>query len=335
MTSTEASARAAGSGIVLVTGANGYIARALIRHLVGSGARVRATTRSTVPGGGTIDGAEVVAVGDLGPDADWSRVLEGVGCVIHLAGIAHIPHKADAASLDRYDRVNHQGSRRLFEAAARAGVARTLLVSSIRANGARSEGAPFTEQSVPAPVEAYGASKLAAERALADVAAGSAMQWAVLRPPLVYGPRAPGNMARLIKLVRTGLPLPLGRADGKRSYVGIDNLVSALVLVAAHPAAAGRTYLVSDGEDVSVADTIRLIGDICGRKPMLVPVPPGLLQGVARIARLGPVIDRLLEPMLIDSTAIRRELGWVPPRSLRDGLAAMVDDQRSRTRVPG
>ena len=99
-----------------------------------------------------------------------------------------------------------------------------------------------------------------------------------------------------------------------------------------HPAAAGRTYLVSDGEDVSVADTIRLIGDIVGRRPMLLPVPQGLLHGAARIVRLGPVIDRLLEPMQIDSSAIRRELGWTPPRTLRDGLAAMIASGRPRDR---
>lgn len=317
-------------GLVLVTGANGYIARALVRHLITSGARVRATTRGAPSGEPSIDGAEVVGVGELGPETDWGPALAGVARVIHLAGIAHIPHKAGAASLERYDRVNHLGSRRLFATAAKAGVKRTLFVSSIRANGARSDGAPFTEASAPVPVEAYGASKLAAERALAEVATESAMEWAVVRPPLVYGPRAPGNMARLIRLVRTGLPLPLGRAEGRRSYIGIDNLVSALALVAVHPKAAGRTYLVSDGEDVSVADTIRLIGGICGRSPRLVNVPPGLLHGVARIARLGPVVDRLLEPMLIDSSAIRRELGWVPPRTLREGLAAMIEEQGRR-----
>lgn len=309
-------------GIVLVTGAGGYIARALIRRLAASGERVRATTRSAAAA--DIAGGDVMAVGELGPDTDWSRALAGVDRVIHLAGIAHVPHKADAVSGARYDRVNHLGSRRLFEMAAAAGVRRVVLVSSILVNGPRSGPAPFREASPAAPAEAYSASKLAAERALAEVAAAGAIEWAVVRPPMVYGPGAPGNMGRLIRLVRTRLPLPLGRADARRSFIGVDNLVSALEVVANHPAAAGKLYLVSDGEDVSVAEAVRLIAELAGFRARLLPVSPAALRAAARLVGAGPIADRLLDPLIVDSGAIRRDLGWAPPRRLRQALAEMV-----------
>lgn len=310
---------------VLITGAGGYIGSACVRGFWRDGWTVRAASRGAAQYG--MPGVEEVRAGRIDGQTAWMDHLAGVDAVVHLAGVAHRP-QTDAAT---YQAVNVDGTRQLAQAAAVAGVSRFVLVSSIAVYGRTKVGETLDESSAVAPGDSYGKSKLEAEEALARAAEGTAMTWTVVRPPLVYGPQAPGNFRKLVELVRRGVPLPLAAARAPRSYVGIDNLISALVCLAAHPDAAGRCFVISDGQDVGTADLIRLIAQGMGRTPRLWWVPePALRLALSAVGRGGDA-SRLLDALRIDSSRIRRELGWRPPVSLEDGVRRSVSGGSSGT----
>jgi nucleoside-diphosphate-sugar epimerase len=307
---------------VLVTGASGFIARALLPRLAAAGTRVRAAVRRADPG--LPAGVEPVAIGDLADDPDWRSAVAGADAVVHLAARAHVldEHSGDAFAL--YRAVNTAPTLRLAEAAAAQGVRRLVFVSSVRVHGARTTGAPFVESSPLAAQDPYGRSKAEAELGLAAIARASRLELVVLRPPLVYGAGARGNFARLAQLVARGVPLPLGAVRNRRSLVYVGNLVDAIVRSLDRPEAAGQTFLVSDGEDVSTAELARRIARALGRRPRLAPVPPALLRlGGALLGRREDVA-RLLDDLVVDSSHIRRTLGWRPPFTLDQGLAATM-----------
>ena len=309
---------------VCVSGANGFIGQALLRslldlhHLV-IGA-VRGTDR-TMPE----SGLPSVAVGDIGDDTNWSAAIAGVDCVIHCAARAHVMHEPAGHSLTAYRVVNVDGSRRLAEQSAAAGVQRLVYLSSIKVNGEQTAlGAPFLFSDAPAPEDAYGISKWEAEQALWDISAKTGLEVVVVRPPLVYGPGVKGNLARLLKLVRSGVPLPLGAVQNKRSLIGLDNLVDLLIRCVYHPAAAGQTFLVSDGEDLSTPDLLRHMAAAMGRSARLVPVPVPLLRLAGSALGKRAEIDRLVGSLQIDSSHTRQVLGWTPPVSVQEGIRRMV-----------
>lgn len=302
---------------ILITGAGGYIGAACVRVFADRGWTVRAASRG---GARAAPGVEAVRIERLDGRTSWSDHLQGVDVVLHLAGVAHRPD-TDAAT---YREVNVEATERLAAAAARAGVSRFVFVSSIAVYG-RGGGADALDETTPlAPTDAYGRSKVDAERAIARAAEGHAMTWVVVRPPLVYGPAAPGNFRRLVGLVRSGLPLPLSAARAPRSYVGLDNLVSALVCVATHPDAANQCFVVADGQDVGTAQLIRLIAEGMGRRPRLWWVPETVLRLAAAAAGRAGDAARLLDPLRIDSRRIRDTLGWHAPVSLEDGVRRSV-----------
>lgn len=268
-------------------------------------------------------------VGDIGPATDWTTVLNGVDCVVHLAARAHVMDDSAPEPLAAYREVNVAGTRRLAEQAAAAGVRRLVMVSSIKVNGERTApGAPFLFSDPPAPEDAYGLSKWEAEQALWLVAAETGLEVVVVRPPLVYGPGARGNFQRLLRWVARGLPLPLGAVENRRSLVALDNLVDLLRVCIDHPAATGQTFLVSDGEDLSTPELIRRLAAAMGRKPRLLPVPPALLRlGGWLLGRSGEVA-RLLGSLQVDIAHTREILGWTPPISVQEGLRRTVEGPR-------
>lgn len=305
---------------VLVTGATGFVAAAAIPELQSAGWEVTAALRNDADAWRAPAGCRPVVVGDIGPRTDWTAALAGATAVVHLAARVHQGREGRAAEQAHHE-TNTLGTRTLAEAAARAGVTRFVHLSSVKAMGASTPpGRPWTEQSDCRPVDAYGRSKLAAERALAQVAASSGLPVCVLRPPLVYGPGAKANVARLLRAVAAGRPLPLGGVANRRSLIFVGNLASAIVCAADHPRAVG-VFLVRDGEDLSTAELARRLGGILNRPARLVPVPVGAVRRLARAVGGGRVADRLFGDLTVDDTLWRRTSGWEPPYSVSSGLA--------------
>jgi len=297
-----------------VTGANGFVGRAVCDALAASGRTFRVALRIPHP-----DFPAAIAVGDVGPDTDWRAALEGVRCVVHLVSRTHVLRETAADPLADYRRINVQGSLRLAETAARAGARRLVFMSSIKVNG-ESSARPYTEENPPRPEDAYGLSKREAEEALGRVAVGTGLEVAVLRPPLVYGPGVKGNFLRLLRLVARGVPLPLSSIDNRRSLIHVGNLADAVIKAVDAPQVAGKVYLVADGEDVSTPELVRALARALGVRPRLLPCPPVLMRIGAAIAGKQGEMSRLTGSLQVDSARIRHELQWWPPFTLAQGL---------------
>lgn len=298
------------AGTVVVTGASGFVGRALVGHLHGLGRTVTALARHA---GAPPAGVREVRVEDYA-HAAVDAACAGADAVVHLAALAHrggTPAEF-AASVRAAEAVAH--------AAVRAGVPRLVLVSSIGVNGNRTEGCPFTEASPPHPVEPYAVSKLQAERAAAAAVAGTATALVVVRPPLVYGPQAPGNFGRLVHLIRKGVPLPLASVRNARTFLGLDNLLGLLVLCVDHPAAAGELFLAGDAQDLSTPQLARCIGEGLGRGARLAPLPPALLALGAALAGRRSLGASLCASLQVDAGKARRLLGWQPALPAAEGV---------------
>lgn len=306
---------------ILVTGASGFVGQALCRRLASLGRDAVAAVRRT---GTDCAGLPQRLVGALGPDTDWSAALDGVDTVIHLAGRAHVMRDHSTDPLAEFRRVNAAGTRALAEQAA-GRVRRLVLVSTIKVNGETTDRTnPFTAADRPAPVEPYAVAKAEGEDALRDVAAHHGLEAVIVRPPLVHGPDVKGNLATLLRILKSGLPLPLGAVNNARSLVGVDNLCDLLIRCADHPAAAGQTLLVKDDGDPSTPDLLRRLAQAMGRKPRLLPVPPALLRAAAALVGKAGMAERLLDSLVVDDTSTRALLDWAPPLTLDQGLAAMA-----------
>jgi nucleoside-diphosphate-sugar epimerase len=306
---------------ILVTGATGFVGRPLCRRLAKAGAEIRAAIR---PGANAPEGAIARPSPHLGPDADWTRALSGAGAVVHLAARVHVMHDRAADPLAEFRAANVAGTLRLAEQAAAAGVRHLVFLSSIKANGEETHGTPFGPDQA-APVDAYGVSKWEAEQGLAALAARTGMAVTILRPPLVYGPGVKGNFRALIRLVASGLPLPLGAIDNRRALIGIDNLCDAITAALARPPAAGlaRTFTLCDRETVSTPELIRRLAIALDRPARLLPVPVAWLRLGGRLSGRSAMVQRLTASLEVDGSRIGPALGWVPPDSLDQGLAAV------------
>ena len=305
-----------------MTGADGFVGRALCSYLEAHGMSVRRLQR--------LSRGEnpALAVGDIGPDTDWSAALHGIRSVVHLAARVHIMRDTTGDPLAEYRRVNVEGTRSLARAAVTAGVTRLVFLSSIKVNG-ESTWRPFTEDDTPAPRDPYGASKWEAEQALTQVARGSAMQCVVLRPPLIYGPGVGANFRRLMRALAQGLPLPLAAIDNRRSLLYLGNLVDAIRVCLWEPGAGDQLFLLSDGQDVSSAQLARHLAAALQVHARLLPLPAGLLNFIGRLTGRHAAVERLVGSLQIDSSRIRAALGWTPPFSLEQGLAETARWYRS------
>ncbi|MDR7306022.1 nucleoside-diphosphate-sugar epimerase [Rhodoferax saidenbachensis] len=241
--------------------------------------------------------------------------------VVHLAARVHVMREDQSEPLTAFRAANVDGTMRLAHQAAAAGVRRFVFVSSVKVNGeSTSPGHAFTETDRPAPQDAYGQSKYEAEMALRQLAIDSGMEVTIVRPPLVYGPGVKANFATLMSAVQRGLPLPLGCIENQRSLIGLDNLVDFLLVCLHHPKAANQTFLISDAQDVSVAELIRSLARACGRPAYLLPVPVWILKSFATFSGRQDVVSRLVADLQVDISKARDVLGWTPPVSLNEGL---------------
>ena len=319
---------------VLVTGATGFVGGALIQQLMACGS-------SGVSGAGAVPAAsfEIVAgvrqpsqrlpasieqctVGGLSRDTDWSDALRGADAVVHCAARVHVMQDTAQDPLSAFRSVNVEGTLNLARQAAAAGVRRFVFVSSIKVNGeATVLGRPFRADDSPAPQDAYGISKHEAEAGLRQLAIDSGMEVAIVRPPLVYGRGVGANFRAMMGAVARRLPLPLARIKhNRRSMVALGNLVDLLVICISHPAAANRTFLVSDGEDLSTSQLLQRLGQALGRPARLVPVPVRWLEFGAALLGRRSVAQRLCGSLQVDISDTRQQLGWVPPLSVDEGL---------------
>ena len=284
---------------ILVTGADGFVGSALCPVLSAAGYFSRRAIRRTSET--QASDQETTSVGDIDGSTDWTHALRGVKCVVHLAARTHVLREAAPDPL--------------------TGVRRLVFLSSIKVNGESTEGRPFTEDDMPGPEDAYGRTKWEAEQALRAIERESSLEVVILRSALVYGPGVKGNFLRLMKLVARGWPLPLASVHNQRSMAYVRNLVDAILSCIREPPAAGRTYLVSDGTDRSTPNLVRAVANALGVSPGLFPFPPSLLMLGATMIGKREEARRVLGSLQVDSSRIRRELGWQPPYTMEQGLA--------------
>ena len=310
--------------MILLTGASGFVGKAVLKTAQQRGLGLRPIYRSLELASGQPD---AVLVSGLEDAANWSQALLDIDVVIHAAARAHVMREEALDPLAQYRRVNVEGTLNLARQAAAAGVRRFVFISSIKVNGeATAPGCPFTADNTPDPADAYGRSKAEAEVQLKQVAQQTGMELVIIRPPLIYGPGVKGNFASLMRWVCRGLPLPLGAVtQNRRSLVGLDNLVDLILVCTAHPKAANQTFLVSDGEDLSTAGLVRKISKAIGQPARLLWVPTGALSFMAGLLGRAIISQRLLGSLQVDIHKTCELLDWKPTVAVDEGLRKAVE----------
>lgn len=300
----------------LITGASGFVGQSLTENLLDRGASFRAVVRDKQRS----FEHDVFCVDSIDATTNWSGAFEGVTCVVHLAGLAHMKLPKHELDLSKpYKNINTLGTLHLASSAAAAGVKRFVFISTIGVNGI-SNKRPFTVNDEPAPVDSYSRSKLDAEIGLKDISSKTGMEIVIIRPPLVYGRNAPGNFGKLLQLAKLSLPLPLGGIDNRRSLVAIDNLVDLIITCTFHPNAVNETFLVCDGEDISTSELLKMMINASGNTPMLFPVPQLCLEAVAKLFGKQDIVDRFCGSLQVDIEHTKNTLNWRPVISVYDAI---------------
>lgn len=309
---------------VFVSGANGFVGRALCSHL-------QTYMHAVVPAVRRVSGlAGEVVVGDIDGSTNWMTALAECDAIVHLAARVHVMD-VPQNGLALYRATNLDATLNLARQAAEAGVKRFVFISTIKVHGegfphhhSRGLGKAYVETDIPAPEDAYAISKWEAEQGLVDMARETGLEVVVLRPPLVYGPGVGANFLRLIQVAGRGWPLPLGAVRNKRSLLYLGNLIDAIRLCIELPAAAGQTFVLDDGQPVSTPELIRALARAMGKPARLPAVPVSVLEFAAKLLGKQSAIARLTGSLWVDASLIRERLGWVPPYSMEAGLAKTV-----------
>lgn len=302
---------------VAVTGANGFVGRALCRSLAKMPLNVHPIAR-------TPDSPNAMAVGSIGPDTDWNAALRGIDTVIHLAGRVHVMKDKTSDPLSAFRAVNTAGTERLARSAVDQGVKRFLFMSTIKVHGEESS-VPYTENDPPNPRDPYAVSKWEAEQMLSSISAETGMEIVIIRPPLVYGPEVRANFLRLLQWVDRGIPLPFAGIDNRRSFIYIGNLIDAVITCIQHPDAPNNTFLVSDKEDISTSELINHIASAMGRPARLFFLPQTVLIFLATLTGKREVFNRLCGSLSMSANTISETLSWRPPFSLKEGINHTVE----------
>ena len=312
---------------ILVTGASGFIGQSLCETLSKSGRSVLGAVRNL----NSIlinKNIKYISVGDIAFKKNWKDLLVEVDCIVHCAGKAHLIH--EKKNLDIYRLVNIEGTKHLAEQAAKSGVKKLVFLSSVKVNGENTNGKTnskiFTNNDLPAPKDAYSISKFEAEKILWNISTKTGLEVVVVRLPLVYGTSVPANLKRLIKLISTGLPLPFSLINNQRSLIGIDNLVDVILRCIDHPNAKNKTFLVSDDEDLSTPDLIKLIAKEMGCSVSLFPVPIPWLKFFSFFIGRQSDIDRLTGSLQVDIEYTKKILDWKPSVSVSEGIKRMFNN---------
>jgi nucleoside-diphosphate-sugar epimerase len=308
---------------ILVTGASGFVGRALCTEAANRGLAVRAASRcfSSFP-----EKSDRVSVGNIDGDTNWSDALKGCDVVVHLAARAHVMNETSQDPLIEFRKTNVEGTLNLASQAIAMGLRRFVYISSIGVNGAETRATPFGVMDKPVPHSDYALSKYEAELGLRSLAAETGIGVVVIRPPLVYGPNAPGNFGVLVRWLQLGLPLPLGAVTkNRRSFVGLDNLVDLILTCVQHPKAVNKTFLVSDGVDLSTTEFLKRMGKAMNRPVHLLPVPAGFLFFIANLFGKRSAGQSLMDSLQVDISQTHAVLDWRPPVSVDEGLRRAME----------
>lgn len=309
---------------VLVTGANGFVGRALITELVGNGHCVVAVSRETLSQSIQV---EQVQISDVSEWENWPENLRRVDVIVHTAARVHVMEGDDPEALSEYQRINRDATLQLASQAAKASVRRFIFLSTIKVNGELTfSGKPFTEKDACAPTDFYGLSKWEAEQGLKQIALETGLEVVIIRPPLIYGPGVKGNFANLMHWVSKGVPLPFGMVKNQRSLLALDNLVSFIISCLDHPNAANEVFLLSDGEDLSMPELIQKVAHFQGRRAKLIPVPVSWMKLVARVLGKKDIAARLFGSLQVNSSKAHELIDWSPVVVMDEQLKKMVDN---------
>lgn len=312
---------------ILLTGSTGFVGSVIIEQFKSSDSQLCPVVRHIKDD----SPQDAIEVGDIDGNTDYSDALSEVDVVLHIAARAHIMKDESNDPLAEYRKVNVEGSENLARQAAAAGVKRFVFISSVKVSGeSTTVKSPYTELMQPAPEDAYGQSKYEAEGVLKQVAVDTGMEIVIIRPPLVYGAGVKANFLSLLKLSALSIPLPFGAINNNRSMVYVENLIDFIFRCIDHPKAADQTFLVSDGEDLSLKSLITYIRKAMGKSALLLPVPVGLFKLMGKLTGKSGVVDRLVGDLQVDSSKARELLDWTPPYSVEQGIAATVLDFNNR-----
>ena len=314
---------------ILVTGANGFVGKAICELGVKAGHNMIACQRNITQR----ISAEIRLIPDINDISSLVKAMDGCEVVIHLVARTHTIKDTSENKLLDYRKINVMGTKAISNAAKQAKVRRIVFMSSIKVHGDQNYKSAFTERSPIAPSDAYGTTKQEAETALRELCDNSNIEWCILRPPLIYGPGVKGNFQSLIRLCDTPLPLPFGLVRNKRSIIGVNNLASAALSAATHPNAVGKIFLVRDAEDISTTKLIKLIRSELGRPACLVSIPPKLMNlGLTILGKRGTAI-RLFGSLTINDSLIRNCLGWYPELDINTVLKNTIKSWQRQNKI--
>ena len=307
----------------LVTGANGFIGSALIKELVKRGLSVRGVSRNNTFSLRESSKIDYVQINDINENTDWSIALSGITNIIHCAGISDQSKWKGKNQLSKYRTINVEGTKRLVEEAIKFNIKKIIFLSTVKVHGETTNKEIFFYDSDISPSCEYSKSKFEAEQEIKKLSIGTNLDFVIVRSPVVYGPGTKGNFLKLMRLIMTGIPIPLDNINNKRSLIGINNLIDFLILCNTTKSASGKTFLVSDNNDLSTTQIIKKIRESMKKKSFLFYLPPKILKLVGYILMQPSNIDRLINSLEIDITYSKKTLSWNPPFSVDNEIKKM------------
>ena len=290
---------------ILMTGGSGFLGTALLKNPPFNDALIVGRTPPN-------QGGQFLCI-SLDSSSDYTHILSDIDIIVHLAARAHVMDEVSKDPLQEYRSINTLATLNLAKQAANKGVKRFIFISSIKVLGEKTErGRPFTTDCPFNPQDPYSVSKVEAEIGLLKLAKKTNMEVVIIRPPLVYGKGVKGNFAKLLKLTKLPIPLPLGSIKNKRSLVSIENLVSLITTCLVHPNAANEVFLVSDDCDMSTPELLKLIAKTGGYNSSVFRFSTNLFRLLLRFVGKMDLYQRLCGSMQVDITHTKNQLGWVP-----------------------